>query len=189
MGTPVTYTYTYYFDLKRYERRRKGMLDRTYIPAKVEIEVNEYWYGVLKELDRQEYNDWHRENRRHVSYEKLERLNDFLIPKQFYTDDDNPVTILMNPEKLEAKFRLYDKILRGTGILSERQFQAFQYRALCEMPFDQVAYAMRFDFPTNENIALVEERIELAKKHYYNAIRKLKRRYEFDLNRLIDKYY
>ena len=98
------------------------------VPDIAAIQVDEYWHSVLKELDRIEYNDWHRENRRHQSYEDLEELDDFLIPKDYYSDINNPIYALLDEERLEAAWILYDKILRGTGKLTSRQLQAFQYR-------------------------------------------------------------
>ena len=151
------------------------------IPEIVIIELDEYWYGILEEQDRLEANNQRNESRKHISYEKLDRLDEFLIPKELY-DMQNPVSILAENERREAVYKLYDKILRGSGRLTERQFQAFQYRVLCRMPFEQVAYAMRFDFPPNESV-------QLAKKHYYNAIKKLRKLYIKDYKTLRKKYF
>jgi hypothetical protein len=166
-----SFTYTYNFEYGIYNTNA-GISDTA------AIEVDGYWHGVLKELDRAEYNDAHRENRRHVSYERLELLDDYLIPQQLFTDDNNPAYRLSDKAKRKAYFVMYDKILRGAGILTEKQFQAFQYRLLCDAPFGQVAYFMRFDFlPANESISL-------AKKHYYAAIKKLRKRFMPDYKKL-----
>ena len=45
----------------------------------VEIEVDEKWATIVLELDREEYNDNHRETRRHCSLDAL-NLDDALLP-------------------------------------------------------------------------------------------------------------
>ncbi len=45
----------------------------------VEIEVDEKWGTIVLELDREEYNDNHRETRRHCSLDAL-NLDDALLP-------------------------------------------------------------------------------------------------------------
>ena len=45
----------------------------------VEIEVEEKWATIVLDLDREEYNDNHRETRRHCSLDAL-NLNDGLLP-------------------------------------------------------------------------------------------------------------
>lgn len=154
--------YTYKFDHNQYFKR-----NRAGISNKVTIEVDEYWYNVLTKLDKEEYNNNHRETRRHQSYETLELLDDYLIPKQLYNDEHSPENELMIKERRDACYKLYDKILRGCGFLTKKQFAAFQYRLLCDMKFDEVAYSMRFECLMNENESS-------AKKHYYAAIKRLK---------------
>lgn len=45
----------------------------------VEIEVEEKWVTIVLDLDREEYNDNHRETRRHCSLDAL-NLDDTLLP-------------------------------------------------------------------------------------------------------------
>lgn len=45
----------------------------------VEIEVEEKWATIVLDLDREEYNDNHRETRRHCSLDAL-NLDDTLLP-------------------------------------------------------------------------------------------------------------
>ncbi|GHV04086.1 hypothetical protein FACS1894211_16720 [Clostridia bacterium] len=170
--------YVYRFDYIRYNGKSKA-----YIPDTVEIEANSRWYAILKELDRRERNSDRAETRRHIGYEKLELLDDYLIPKELYSDGNDPVNVLTDRDYTQARsgayYNLYDKILRKSGgILTDKQFQAFQYRALCEVPFEQAAYFMKFDFlPMSDNIPL-------AKKHYYAAVRKIRKYFTDDYKRL-----
>lgn len=165
--------YTYKFDHNRYFKRNKaGILDI------VTIEVDEYWYDILTALDKQEYNHERRETRRHQSYEVLEQLDDYLIPKQIYSGELSPEDVAIEKERRAAYYTLYDKILRQCGFLTYKQFTAFQLRALCDMPFKNIAYHMRFECQMNENE-------ESAKKHYYNAIKKLRERFKSDYEELL----
>lgn len=154
--------YTYKFAYNKYNKRSQAI-----IPDTVAIEVDEYWYNILTALDKYEKNNERAETRRHVSYEVLEQLDDFLIPKQLYSDEKSPENELVNKERRDTCYVLYDKILRQCGFLTSKQYAAFIYRALCDMKFDEVAYAMRFECQMNENESS-------AKKHYYAAIKRLR---------------
>ncbi len=50
-----------------------------FVNETVEIEVSDEWGSILIDLDRQEYNDNHRETRRHCSLEAL-NLDDAYLP-------------------------------------------------------------------------------------------------------------
>lgn len=160
--------YIYKFTYNKYNKRSQAN-----IPDTVLIEVDEYWYDILTALDKYGKNNERAETRRHVSYEVLEQLDDFLIPKQLYSDENSPENELVNKERREACYVLYDKILRQCGFLTPKQYAAFIYRALCDMKFDEVAYAMRFECQMNENESS-------AKKHYYAAIKRLRAQFGDD---------
>jgi hypothetical protein len=166
-------TYTYYFSFN-VGRERKGRPPHIRIPDRAEIEVSEYWYAVLKVLDRQEYNNGHAETRRHIVFDERN-------PKNLCNEENNPLFIMMEEEytkaKAEAYYTLYDKILRGTAILTPKQQAAFTYRVLCQMPFKNVAYSMRFECRMNESD-------NSAKKHFYNAARKIREHFQKDYDRL-----
>lgn len=153
--------YFYKFDYNKYNKRSQAN-----IPDTVAIEVDEYWYGVLTALDKYEKNNERAETRRHVSYEVLEQLDDFLIPKQLYSDENSPENELVYKERRETCYVLYDKILRQCRFLTPKQYATYIYRALCDMKFDEVAYAMLFECQMNESESS-------AKKHYYAAIKRL----------------
>lgn len=89
--------YNYKFDYNKYNKRSQAN-----IPDTVAIEVDEYWYGVLTALDKYEKNNERAETRRHVSYEVLEQLDDFLIPKQLYSDENSLENELVNKERRET---------------------------------------------------------------------------------------
>lgn len=166
--------YTYRFDHAHYHKGSKaGVKDI------VQVAVSPYWFAILKELDRLEYNDWHRENRRHVSYEKLELLDDYLVPNDLLSQGNNPSDLLIEKEITDEFFNLYDKILRGTKILTRKQHIAFELRALCGASFQFVAYHMRFACQMNENE-------QSAKKHFYSAIKKIREQYSEDYKKLQD---
>jgi hypothetical protein len=166
-------TYTYYFSFKRIARARKGQPPHIRIPDKAEVEVSEYWYAVLKELDRQEYNNSHAETRRHIVFDEKP-------PKQL-CEETNPLFMITGEEYTKAKaevyYTLYDKILRGTGILTPKQQAAFTYRVLCQMPFKDVAFSMRFECQMNESE-------NSAKKHFYNAARKIRKHFQKEYDEL-----
>lgn len=171
-----TSDYVYKFDYKAFNPTSEaGILDF------VRVDLDEFWRGVLKELDRLEYNNDHKETRRHVSYEKQEQLNEFLIPKELSTDENNPLNALLAKERREAYYVLYDKILRNINFLTKKQFAAFTYRVLCQASFKDVAYFMRFECQMNENE-------QSAKKHFYNAAKKIREHYMDDYKKLIKNF-
>lgn len=126
--------YTYKFDRNLYFKRNKAE-----IPDIVTIEVGEYWWGILTALDKQEYYHERRETRRRQSYEVLEQLADYLIPKQLYSSELSPEDAAVEKELRTAYYVLYNKILRQCGFLTYKQFMVFQLRALCDMPFKNIA--------------------------------------------------
>ena len=163
--------YVYRFEHNTYFKGTAGIKD--IIP----VEVSEFWYGVLTALDRAERNNERRETRRHQSYETLEQADDYLIPPQLADAEKNPENALLTEEERQVYFALYDKILRRTGILTHKQFTAFTCRALCDMSFKDAAYHMRFECGTQ----ITEQG---AKKHYYNAIKKLRKLFRKEYEKL-----
>jgi hypothetical protein len=129
---------------------------------------------VLKELDRQEYNNSRTETRRHIVFDERN-------PKQLISEENNPLSMITEDEyakaKAEAYYTLYDKILRDTGILTPKQQAAFTYRVLCQMPFKDVAFSMRFECRMNESE-------NSAKKHFYNAARKIREHFQKEYDEL-----
>ncbi len=67
----------------------------------VEIEVDEKWATIVLELDREEYNDDHRETRRHCSLDAL-NLDEALLPSN--------VDVFEAVADAEVKRRLYQAI-------------------------------------------------------------------------------
>lgn len=67
----------------------------------VEIEVDEKWGTIVLELDREEYNDNHRETRRHCSLDAL-NLDDSLLPSD--------VDVFESVADTEVKRNLYQAI-------------------------------------------------------------------------------
>lgn len=65
----------------------------------IEIEVEEEWAAVVRDLDREEYNSDHRETRRHCSLDAL-NLDDAYLPSD--TDVEAEVAELMENERLFA---------------------------------------------------------------------------------------
>ena len=75
----------------------------------VEIEVNEEWANVLIELDRHEYNDNHRETRRHCSFELYSRegaeiASDLNVLQEILLAEDI-ATLHKSMKKLEPRQR------------------------------------------------------------------------------------
>ena len=79
-----------------------------FVTGTVEVEVPDSWGTVLVDLDRQEYNNDHKETRRHCSLEAY-NLDDALLP----SDEDVLRDILASEERQ----RLYEAI----GKLEPRQ--------------------------------------------------------------------
>ena len=65
----------------------------------IEIEVDEEWAAVVRDLDREEYNSDHRETRRHCSLDAL-NLDDAYLPSD--TNVEAEVAELMENERLFA---------------------------------------------------------------------------------------
>ena len=69
------------------------------VTESIEIEVEEEWAAVVRDLDREEYNNDHRETRRHCSLDAL-NLDDAYIPSG--VDVEAEVAELMENEQLFA---------------------------------------------------------------------------------------
>lgn len=74
-----------------------------FVTGAVEVEVTEDWGTILVDLDRQEYNNDHKETRRHCSLEAY-NLDDALLP----SDEDVVRDILA----AEDRQHLYEAIAR-----------------------------------------------------------------------------
>ena len=82
----------------------------------VEIEVDEKWATLVLELDREEYNDNHRETRRHCSLDAL-NLDDALLPSEVdvfeaVADTETKRNLYraiekLNPQQRELIWRVY----------------------------------------------------------------------------------
>lgn len=94
----------------------------------VNIEVSEEWATVLAELDRQEYNDNHRETRRHCSLEAL-NLDDAYLPSDMDLEADiekvlqaehlRGVIDTLEPQQKELLHRVYVNGERMSAIAKE----------------------------------------------------------------------
>lgn len=62
----------------------------------MEIEVDEYWFDILTELDREEYNNCKKESRRHVSLDTGMDYSEWLID-----EDADPFEMLLKKETEE----------------------------------------------------------------------------------------
>lgn len=75
----------------------------------IEIEVEEKWATIVLDLDREEYNDNHRETRRHCSLDAL-NLDDTLLPSdvdvfEAVADAEGKRNLYQAIEKLSPKQR------------------------------------------------------------------------------------
>lgn len=89
----------------------------------VTIEVEDQWATVLVDLDRQEYNDNHRETRRHCSLEAL-NLDDTYLPSKVDVEADiiknaDAEEVRATIEKLKPAHRDLVKALFFEGLSTE----------------------------------------------------------------------
>lgn len=86
-------------------------MKRTYhfVNESVEIEINEHWAQVLRELDRQETNKNRKETRRHCSLEALDKDGDSLAGDE------------LSPEELLERWEEAERVRRAVRALEAAQ--------------------------------------------------------------------
>lgn len=94
-----------------------------FVNESIEIEITEYWHQVLRDLDRQEYNNQRKETRRHCSLEALDRYGDNLAaeedPLEARIEREETVNILR--EAVEALEAAQQELLREIYVYEKKQ--------------------------------------------------------------------
>ena len=108
-------------------------IEYKFVTGTVEVEVPDEWETVLVDLDRQEYNNDHKETRRHCSLEAY-NLDDGLLP----SDEDVVRDILA----AEERQHLYEAIrrLRSGQRKGKSRRQVFALKLRCSQPLPGKGY-------------------------------------------------
>lgn len=94
-----------------------------FVNESIEIEITEYWHQVLRDLDRQEYNNQRKETRRHCSLEALDRYGDNLAAEEDSLEAriEREETVNILREAVEALEAAQQELLREIYVYEKKQ--------------------------------------------------------------------